>query len=51
MGGVDMGQGIGAAAKLPGSGRKDLAIRALASSQTVRELACQHEVSRKFVYQ
>jgi hypothetical protein len=51
MGGVGMGQGIGEAAKLAGSERKDLAILALARSQTVSELACQHEVSRKFIYQ
>jgi hypothetical protein len=41
----------GAAAKLPESERKDLAILALARSQTVSGLACQHEVSRKFIYQ
>jgi len=41
----------GAAAKLPEGGRKDLAIQALARSQTVSELASQHEVSRKFIYQ
>jgi hypothetical protein len=40
-----------AAAKLPESERKDLAILALARSQTVSELASQHEVSRKFIYQ
>jgi hypothetical protein len=41
----------GAAAKLPESERKDLAILALARSQTVSELAGRHEVSRKFIYQ
>ncbi len=46
-----MDQGIGAAARLPGSDRKDLAIQALAGSETVSDLAAQHGVSRKFVYQ
>jgi len=41
----------GAAARLPGSNRKDLAIQALARSETVSDLAERHEVSRKFVYQ
>ena len=31
--------------------RQELAIRALAGGQTISELARQHEVSRKFVYQ
>jgi hypothetical protein len=51
MGGQDMDRCGGAAAKLPESERKDLAILALARSQTVSELACRHEVSRKFIYQ
>ncbi len=42
---------VGAAARLPGSGRKDLAIQALAQSATVSDLAARHGVSRKFVYQ
>ncbi len=42
---------VGAAAKLPGSNRKDLAIQALARSETVSDLAARHGVSRKFVYQ
>jgi len=42
---------VGAAAKLPESDRKDLAILALARSETVSELAGRHEVSRKFIYQ
>lgn len=46
-----MDQGVGAAARLPGSDRKDLAIQALAGSETVTNLAAQHGVSRKFVYQ
>ncbi len=46
-----MDQCVGAAARLPGSGRKDLAIQALAQSATVSDLAARHEVSRKFVYQ
>ncbi len=41
----------GAAARLPGSDRKDLAIQALARSETVSDLAVRHRVSRKFVYQ
>jgi len=41
----------GAAARLPGSGRKDLAIEALAGSATVGDFAARHGVSRKFVYQ
>ncbi|MGI4942584.1 MAG: hypothetical protein ACRYHQ_18785, partial [Janthinobacterium lividum] len=41
----------GAAAQLPESDRKDLAIQALARSETVSDLAARHEVSRKFVYQ
>jgi hypothetical protein len=46
-----MDQGVGAAARLPGSDRKDLAIQALARSETVSDLAARHGVSRKFVYQ
>ena len=46
-----MDQGIGAAARLPGSDRKDLAIQALAGSGTVSDLAARHGVSRKSVYQ
>jgi hypothetical protein len=47
-----MDRGVGTAARLlPESGRKDLAIQALASSETVSDLAAQHGVSRKFVYQ
>jgi hypothetical protein len=46
-----MDRGVGAAARLPGSGRKDLAIQALARSETVSDLAARHGVSRKFVYQ
>jgi len=42
---------VGAAARLPGSDRKDLAIQALARSETVSDLAARHGVSRKFVYQ
>ena len=41
----------GAAARLPESDRKDLAIQALARSETVSDLAARHGVSRKFVYQ
>jgi len=46
-----MDRGVGAAAGLPGSDRKDLAIEALAGSATVSDLAARHGVSRKFVYQ
>ena len=41
---------VGAAASLPGGDRKDLAIQALARSETVSDLAARHGVSRKFVY-
>ncbi len=41
---------VGAAARLPESDRKDLAIQALAQSATISDLAAQHGVSRKFVY-
>jgi hypothetical protein len=41
---------IGAAARLPESGRKDLAIQALAQSATITDLASRHGVSRKFIY-
>src|SRR3954453_2944511 len=47
-----MDRDVGAAARLlPESGRKDLAIQALAGSETVCDLAARHGVSRKFVYQ
>ncbi len=46
-----MDRGVGAAAGLPGSDRKDLAVQALAGSGTVSDLATRHGVSRKFVYQ
>ncbi len=42
---------VGAAARLPGGDRKELAIQALARSETVSDLAARHGVSRKFVYQ
>jgi hypothetical protein len=42
---------VGAAARLPESERKDLAILALARSERVSDLAARHRVSRKFVYQ
>ena len=41
----------GAAAKLSENDRKDLAIQALARSETVSDLPARHGVSRKFVYQ
>ena len=46
-----MDRGVGAAARLPEGDRKDLAIQALAGSETVGGLAARHGVSRKFVYQ
>jgi len=49
--GTRMDRGVGAAARLPGSDCKDLAIQALAGSGTVSDLAARHGVSRKFIYQ
>ncbi len=46
-----MDRGVGAAARLAGGDRKDLAIQALAGSETVSDLAARHAVSRKFIYQ
>ena len=46
-----MDQYGGAAARLPGSERKHLAVSALARSAPVSDLAARHGVSRKFVYQ
>src|ERR687890_232887 len=47
-----MNRGVGAAVRpLPEGGRKDVAIQALAGSDTVTDLAARHGVSRKFVYQ
>jgi len=46
-----MDRGVGAAARLPGSDRKELAVQALAGSETVSDLAARHGVSRKFIYQ
>ncbi len=45
-----MDRGVGAAARLPESDRKNLAVQALARSETVSDLAVRHGVSRKFVY-
>src|SRR3954453_1888257 len=46
-----MDRGVGAAVRpLPEGDRKDLAIHALAGSETVSDLAARHGVSRKFVY-
>src|SRR3954469_25417560 len=45
-----MDRGVGAAVRpLPESDRKDLAIQALAGSETVSDLAARHGMSRKFV--
>ena len=46
-----MDQRVCAAARLPGSDRKDLAIQVVAGSETVSDLAARHGVSRKFIYQ
>src|SRR3954449_47113 len=47
-----MDRDVGAAVRpLPESDRKDLAIQALAGSETVSDLAARRGVSRKFVYQ
>ena len=46
-----MDRGVGAAARLPGSERKDLAVQALAGSETLSDLAARHGVGRKFIYQ
>ena len=48
---VRVWKGVGAAARLPESDRKELAIQALAGSETVSDLAARHGVSRKFVCQ
>ena len=45
-----MDRSAGAAARLPESDRKTLAIQALAGGNVVTDLADQHGVSRKFVY-
>src|SRR3954465_6162303 len=46
-----MDRAVAAAVKLlPESDRKDLAIQALAGSETISDLAARHGVSRKFVY-
>ncbi len=47
----EMDRCVGAAARLPESDRKDLAVQALAQSATISDLAARHGVSRKFVYQ
>src|SRR3954453_27424 len=47
-----MDRGVAAVVRpLPESDRKDLAIQALAGSETVCDLAARHGVGRKFVYQ
>src|SRR4051795_6104848 len=45
-----MARCVGAAALLPESDRKDLAVQALAGSATISDLATRHGVSRQFVY-
>jgi hypothetical protein len=49
-GGTSMDQIVGTAARLPEGDREELAIQALARSETVSDLAARHGVSRKFVY-
>jgi hypothetical protein len=47
-----MDRGVGAVVRpLSESDRKDLAIQALAGSETISDLAARHRMSRKFVYQ
>ena len=41
----------GAAVRLPGNDRKELAIQALARLDTVSSLAAQYGISRRFVHQ
>jgi hypothetical protein len=45
-----MNRSASVAARLPESERKQLAVQALAGSETVNDLAPQHGVGRKFVY-
>ena len=45
-----MDRRVGAAARLPESDRKELAVQAMVRSETVSDLATRHGVSRKFVY-
>jgi hypothetical protein len=45
-----MSRSAGAAAKLPGSERKQQAVQALAGSKPISELSARLGVSRKFVY-
>src|SRR4051794_15103104 len=49
--GCSMDRSVGAAARLPESDREELAIQALARSETVSDLAARHGLSRKFVHQ
>jgi hypothetical protein len=49
--GAGVDEKVGAAARLPGRERRELAIRTLAGSETVTDLAARHGVSRKVVYQ
>ena len=46
-----MDRSVGAAERLSESARRDLAVQALARSETVSDLSARHGVSRKFVYQ
>jgi len=46
-----MDQGVGTATRLRESNRRDLAIQALAQSETLSNLAARHGVGRKFIYQ
>ena len=46
-----MNRSMSVAARLPESARRNLAVRALASSESIPDLAAEHGVSRKFVYE
>ncbi len=46
-----MSQTLSVAASLPPAARKSLAIEVLSKTEPVSQLAMQHQVSRKFLYQ
>ncbi len=48
---MSMDRSVGAAARLRESDRRDLAVQALAGSETVSDLAARHGVSRKWTCQ
>ena len=49
--GACMSRSAGTAAKLPESERKQLAVQALAGSETISELSARLGVCRKFIYE